>query len=48
MWLALEMPSFDAAVEMENRQQILTLMTGDADEARRAYVGRTTPTYRNH
>jgi enoyl-CoA hydratase/carnithine racemase len=47
MWLALEMPSFDAAVEMENRQQILTLMTEDADEARRAYVGKTTPSYRN-
>jgi enoyl-CoA hydratase/carnithine racemase len=47
MWLALEMPSFDAAIELENRQQILTVMTEDADEARRAYVGKTTPTYRN-
>jgi enoyl-CoA hydratase len=48
MWLALEMPSFDAAVELENRQQILTLMTGDAEEARRAYVRNEVPTYRNN
>jgi enoyl-CoA hydratase/carnithine racemase len=47
MWLALELPSFDAAVEMENRQQILTLMTGDADEARRSYLDGTPPDYRN-
>jgi enoyl-CoA hydratase len=47
MWLALEMPSFDAAVEMENRQQVLTAVTADATESMRAYVGRTTPTYTN-
>jgi enoyl-CoA hydratase len=47
MWLALEMPSFDAAIELENRQQVLMIGTADADEARRSYVGKTAPTYTN-
>jgi enoyl-CoA hydratase/carnithine racemase len=47
MWLALEIPSFDAMVEVENRQQILTAQTADADEARAAYVGRRAPEYGN-
>jgi enoyl-CoA hydratase/carnithine racemase len=36
MWTALEIPSFDAAIELENRQQVLTFATADADEARTA------------
>ena len=40
MWLALEIPSFDAMIEMENRQQILTAQTADAGEAMAAYVGK--------
>jgi enoyl-CoA hydratase/carnithine racemase len=47
MWLALEIPSFDAMIEMENRQQILTAQTADAGEAMAAYVGRRTPGYGN-
>src|SRR5580704_7516184 len=47
MWLALEIPSFDAMVEVENRQQVLTSATADAIEARAAYVGRREPQYRN-
>jgi enoyl-CoA hydratase/carnithine racemase len=47
MWLALEIPSFDAAVELENRQQVLTAATADADEAMAAYRERREPDYRN-
>jgi enoyl-CoA hydratase/carnithine racemase len=47
MWLALEIPSFDAMIEVENRQQILASATADAIEARAAYVGRREPQYRN-
>ncbi|MCO1653622.1 enoyl-CoA hydratase/isomerase family protein [Pseudonocardia humida] len=45
MWLSLEIPSFDAAVEMENRQQVLTSATADAAEAMASYRGRSAPTY---
>jgi enoyl-CoA hydratase/carnithine racemase len=47
MWLALEIPSFDAMVELENRQQILTAQTADAGEAMAAYVGRRPAEYHN-
>ncbi len=47
MWLALEIPSFDAMVEVENRQQVLTSATEDAAEAMASYTGRRPPTYRN-
>jgi enoyl-CoA hydratase/carnithine racemase len=47
MWLALEIPSFDAAVEMENRQQVLTSLTADADEAMVSYRARRPAQYRN-
>lgn len=40
MWLALEIPSFDAMVEVENRQQVLTSATADAAAARVSYVAR--------
>jgi enoyl-CoA hydratase/carnithine racemase len=48
MWLALEIPSFDAMIEVENRQQILTSATADAAEAMAAYVGHRPPQYGNH
>jgi enoyl-CoA hydratase len=48
MWLALEMPSLDTAIEMENRQQVLTSATTDQPEAMKAFVERRTPVYRNH
>jgi enoyl-CoA hydratase/carnithine racemase len=47
MWLALEIPSFDAMVEVENRQQVLTSATADAAEARASYTGRRPATYHN-
>jgi enoyl-CoA hydratase/carnithine racemase len=47
MWLALEIPSFDAAVELENRQQVLTAVTADADAAMAAYRGHHDPEYQN-
>ena len=47
MWLALEIPSFDAMVEVENRQQVLTSATADAAEAMESYRGRREPEYRN-
>lgn len=45
MWLALEVPSFDAMVEVESRQQGLTSATADAREAMASYVGRRTADY---
>jgi enoyl-CoA hydratase/carnithine racemase len=47
MWLGLEIPSFDAAVEVENRQQVLTSATADQEEAMAAYRERREPLYRN-
>jgi enoyl-CoA hydratase/carnithine racemase len=47
MWLALEIPSFDAAVELENRQQVLASATSDAREAGAAYRQDRPPSYRN-
>ena len=47
MWLALEVGSFDAMIEMENRQQVLTSATADAAEAMASYTGRRPPEYRN-
>ena len=47
MWLALEIPSFDAMVEVENRQQVLTSATQDAAEAMDSYRARREPEYRN-
>ncbi|MFD5810219.1 enoyl-CoA hydratase/isomerase family protein [Rhodococcus aetherivorans] len=47
MWLALEMPAFDTAVEMENRQQVLTSATTDQPEAMAAYVQHRSPVYHN-
>src|SRR3954447_15172953 len=46
MWLALEMPSFDAAVEFENRQQVITALTDDQKEATRAFLDKRNPDYR--
>ncbi len=47
MWLALEIPSFDAMVEVENRQQVLTSVTEDAREAMASYVARRPASYHN-
>jgi enoyl-CoA hydratase/carnithine racemase len=45
MWIALETPAFLAAVEFENRQQILTAMTEDSTEASAAFMGKRPPSY---
>ncbi len=47
MWLALEVPSFDAMVEVENRQQVLASATADAREAMASYLDRRPAEYRN-
>ncbi|WP_106849854.1 enoyl-CoA hydratase/isomerase family protein [Blastococcus sp. Marseille-P5729] len=47
MWLALEQPSFHAAVELENRQQILTSLTEDRAEATAAFLEKRDPQYQN-
>jgi enoyl-CoA hydratase/carnithine racemase len=46
MWLALETPGFDAAVEFENRQQVFTAFTDDRAEATAAFLEKRPPTYR--
>jgi enoyl-CoA hydratase len=47
MWLALEVPSFDAMVEVENRQQVLASATADAGEAMLSYLARRPAVYGN-
>jgi enoyl-CoA hydratase/carnithine racemase len=46
MWMALETPSFDAVVEFENRQQVITALTEDQPEAIRAFRDKRAPVYR--
>lgn len=45
MWMALESPSFDVAVEFENRQQIMTAMSEDQAEAMSAFLARRAANY---
>lgn len=45
MWIALETPSFRAAVEFENRQQVITTFTRDQGEAAAAFLEKRTPNY---
>lgn len=47
MWAALETPSFSLAVEIENRQQVLTAFTDDQSEAVAAFLEKRAPDYRN-
>lgn len=47
VWLALQTPSFDATVEFENRQQVLTSLTEDRAEAAAAFLAKRPPTYRD-
>ena len=44
-WAALDL-SFDAAVELENRTQMLALMTDDSAEAHEAFVEKRAPRWR--
>lgn len=45
MWLSVEIPSFDAAVELENRQQVITAMTAEQSEAMAAFLEHRAPVY---
>jgi enoyl-CoA hydratase len=46
MWATLAAPSLDAAIELENRTQVLALQTDDFVEAATALRARATPTFR--
>ncbi|GAA4387075.1 enoyl-CoA hydratase-related protein [Brevibacterium sp. NPDC049920] len=46
LWKSLEIPSFEAAVEFENRQQIYTAMTEDRAEATESFLAKRAPQYR--
>ncbi len=45
MWSALEIPSQRAAIDMENRQQILASMSDDMSEAIAAFLEKRPPSY---
>jgi enoyl-CoA hydratase len=47
MWSALEIPGMQAAIDLENRQQIMASATADATEAREAFLARRAPRYTN-
>jgi enoyl-CoA hydratase len=47
MWAALEIPGLQAAIDLENRQQVLLAATADHQEAMRAFVERRAPTFGN-
>ena len=47
MWTALEIPGMQAAIDMENRQQILLSQTEDHREALRAFVEKREPEFGN-
>jgi enoyl-CoA hydratase/carnithine racemase len=45
--VALQSPSLQDVIEFENRQQVLTAMTGDYREAIDSYLGKRPPKYSN-
>ena len=47
MWSALEIPSQAAAIDLENRTQIMTSFTADQREAMAAFVEKRDPRYEN-
>ena len=47
MWSALEIPGMQAAIDMENRQQIMASATADHVEAMKAFLEKRPPTYTN-
>ena len=48
MWAALEIPGMQAAIDLENRQQIMASATADHREAMAAFRERRAPQYSNH
>ena len=47
MWSALEIPGMQAAIDLENRQQIMASATADHREAMRAFFERRPPEFHN-
>jgi len=47
MWSALEIPGMQAAIDLENRQQIMASATADHREAMTAFLERRPPSYTN-
>ena len=47
MWSALEIPGMQAAIDLENRQQIMASATADHREAMAAFVERRPPNFTN-
>jgi enoyl-CoA hydratase len=47
MWSALEIGSQQAAIDLENRQQIMVLATADHKEALTAFIEKRAPNYTN-
>jgi enoyl-CoA hydratase len=47
MWTALEIPGLQAAIDLENRQQIMASATRDHREAMMAFLERRPPSYDN-
>lgn len=45
MWLALEIPSLQATIELENRQQVITALTRDQGEAAAAFLEKRAPVF---
>ncbi len=45
MWSALEIPGMQAAIDLENRQQIMISATADHLEAMSAFLERRPPRY---
>jgi enoyl-CoA hydratase len=47
MWTALEIPGMQAAIDLENRQQIMASATADHREAMKAFLEKRPPEFRN-
>jgi enoyl-CoA hydratase len=47
MWSALEIPGLQAAIDLENRQQIMASATADHREAMQAFLEKRPPQYQN-
>ena len=47
MWSALEIPGQQAAIDLENRQQIMASFSEDPSEAMRAFLEKRPPSYQN-
>jgi enoyl-CoA hydratase len=45
VWSNLDASSFESAIELENRTQVLASMSGDSAEAMRAFVEKRPPVF---